>query len=240
MIRGSRYLSRMSARATPFDLVFGDLAEAEFPRIRTGLADAGADPRDRDAFLLRGEAGAVIRQLLPEEGLGEGIAELAALVHHAFLHWRAGAMTLPLDRAQLTELLTREPDHVPPGDPLVPEAFYLQLPPRQLWGEVEPGAPHEPLDGCFVLDRGTGELSVLGVFGLHPDRMGFTVAEAAGGPAPALAREDGSRLFAPLMSGGAAAGLHSIAGLEELLELGWRGRAAARRASADADSLEPR
>jgi hypothetical protein len=44
-----------------------------------------------------------------------------------------------------------------------------------------------------------------------------------GGDRPeALARPDGSALFAPTLPGGSAAGLYSITGEEELLELGWR------------------
>ena len=236
MNRGIRYLSRMHGRPTPFDLVFGDLAESDFPQIRRGLESAGVDARDRDAFLLRGEAGALIQQLRPDDGMGEGIAELAALAHHAFLFWRAGTMTLPLDRAAVAELLVRDPGPVSSGDQLVPEAFYVQFPPRQIWAELTPGEPHEPLDGCFVVDSGNGALAVLGVFGLHPERMGFTVAEAVGTPPSGLARADGA-LFAPVMDGGAAAGLYSIVGLEELLELGARARAAARRAS-EAPALE--
>lgn len=221
----------MRAHPTPFDLVFGDLAESEFPQIRSGLEAAGVDVRDRDAFLLRGEAGALVQQLRPEEGVGEGIAELAALAHHAFLFWRAGAMTLPLGRPALTELLSPNAERIPPGDPLVPDSFYLQMPPRQVWAELEPGAPHEPLDGCFIADAGSETIRVLGVFGMHDDRMGFTVAETAGPLSATLARADGSALFSPVMPGGAAATLYSIAGAEELLDIGWRARAAARRAS---------
>jgi hypothetical protein len=63
---------------------------------------------------------------------------------------------------------------------------------------------------------------VLGVFGLRPDRAGFTVVEARGPRLAGLARPDGSALFAPLLAGGAEAGLNTLAGAEELLELGWR------------------
>jgi hypothetical protein len=51
--------------------------------------------------------------------------------------------------------------------------------------------------------------------------------EATGGRVEGLAREDGSRLFDPTLAGGADAGLRSIVGEEELLELGWRTRAVA-------------
>ena len=68
------------------------------------------------------------------------------------------------------------------------------------------------------------ELRVLGVFGLRPERQGFSVVEATG-PRPAnLRRPDGTALFAPVLPGGSVARLHSLVGAEELLELGWRAR----------------
>ena len=36
----------------------------------------------------------LIRELRPDEGMGEEIGQLAALVHHVFLFWAAGASTL--------------------------------------------------------------------------------------------------------------------------------------------------
>jgi len=82
--------------------------------------------------------------------------------------------------------------------------------------------PPEPLDGCFVSWTPAAELRVLGIFGLRPDRAGFSAVEVGGARPEGLARPDGSALFAPTLPGGAAAGLHSITGEEELLELGWR------------------
>lgn len=225
----------MTPRPTPFDLVFAELAESEFPRIAQGLEAGALDPRDRDAFLLRGDVGALLQELHPAEAMGEGVAELAAFAHHAFLFWRAGAMTLPLERVEAAELLREAVEPVAPGDPLVPLSFYLQVPPRLVWAELEPGTPHEPLDGCFVTEAEPDAIRVLGVFGMHPDQMGFTVAEAHGTPVRGLARPDGTPLYSPVLAGGAAAGLFSIIGLEELLELGWRARGAARRASRAAE-----
>jgi hypothetical protein len=37
-----------------------------------------------------------------------------------------------------------------------------------------------------------------------------------------LTRPGGVPLFGPVMEGGVEAGLHSVTGMEELLELGWR------------------
>jgi hypothetical protein len=67
-----------------------------------------------------------------------------------------------------------------------------------------------------------GSLRVLGVFGIHPERQGFSVVEATGERPLLLRRADGSDLFAPTLPGGKAAGLFSLTGEEELLELGWR------------------
>jgi hypothetical protein len=65
---------------------------------------------------------------------------------------------------------------------------------------------------------------VLGVFGLHRDRAGFSVVEVTGSRPGALVRADGSGLFSPTLPGGVAAGLFSLTGEVELLELGWRTR----------------
>jgi hypothetical protein len=96
------------------------------------------------------------------------------------------------------------------------------MPEHRIWAEVIPGQPSEPLDGCFVHSSLDGTLRVLGVFGIHRDREGFSVVEAAGPRPVGLARVDGSQLFEPTLPGGRAAGLLSISGMEELLELGWR------------------
>jgi hypothetical protein len=97
------------------------------------------------------------------------------------------------------------------------------MPEHRLWAVVIPEHPPEPLDGCFVhaLPDG-GTLRVLGVFGIHSDREGFSVVEAVGARPSALMRADGTELFAPTLAGGKAAAIFSIAGEEELLDLGWR------------------
>ncbi len=83
------------------------------------------------------------------------------------------------------------------------------------------GANPEPLDGWFREGSPAG-LRVLAAFGLHPGRIGFTLVEVGGPPPGRLVRADGSALFSPTLAGGAAAGLASLAGEEELLELAWR------------------
>lgn len=207
-------------RPSPFDLVFATAPEEQFPRIRSALAAAGRAAADRDAFLMEREAILLLRELRPEEGLGEGMDQLAALVHHAYVLWDAGLTTLDISLDQLPELLGGNPPTPDPDEILA--AYYAMFPERRVWAEVIAGQPPEPLDGCFVHLSPAGDLRVLGVFGLHPERMGFSVVEAAGPRPDGLVRTDGTPLFSAVLPGGAAAGLFSVAGGEELLELGWR------------------
>ena len=212
-----------SPRSTPFDLVFGHTARRIFPDISTALSRSGTEPRDRDAFLMMREVVTLLRELRPEEGLGEAIDQLAALVHHSFLFWAAGCQVVELPTEHLGDLLGTSP---PDADQQQePPAYYVQLPDRRIWAQAVTGVPPEPLDGCFVhaWPEGTS-LRVLGVFGLHQERAGFTVVEVAGPRPSGLVRLDGSQLFSPTLPGGAAARLFSLVGEEELLELGWRTR----------------
>jgi len=209
------------SRTTPFDLVFGGLADERFPEIRESLAHTGADPFDRDRFMLDKAAAGLLREQVPDEGADAGVAEHLALLHHAYLFWAAGRPTTHLTRAEATALLGHA---APSGTPSTPR--YIQFPERLVWAETEAGAPHEPLDGMFVAPMPGGALAVLAIFGFHPSRMGFSVVTAEGRAVPELTRADGAALFAPVLPGGSAAGLFSITGPEELIELAARTGAA--------------
>jgi hypothetical protein len=214
------------SRPTPFDLVFDQMAEVSFPSIRVALDGARIDNRDRDAFLLQREVVILLRELRPEEGLGQGIDRLAALLHHAFLFWNSGCQVLDLTDSELPGLLGWGSQASPRQFQLAP-AYYARFPERRIWAEVLPGQAHEPLDGCFIHTLAHEEtLRVLGVFGVHPSRTGFSVVETVGPRVHALARLDGSPVFASTLPGGARAQLFSLAGEEELLDLGWRTRTA--------------
>ena len=212
-------------RPTPYDLVFAPLAEQRFPAIRAALSDAGSDSRDRDVFLLTADAARLIHDLRPDEGLGEDIDRLAALVHHAYLFWDHGSELVLLDRT-LTDKLLGSPPPVSEGTQA--QAPYVQLPERMIWARPVEDEAYEPLDGWFAHVAPDGLLRTLAVFGLHPDRMGFTVVEAIGPRSANLLRPDGSPLFAPTLRGGQAARLREILGSEELLEMAWRVRDAGR------------
>jgi hypothetical protein len=218
----------MSARPTPFELVFVPLADERFPAIRAALLEAGRDPRDRDSFLLVREVVTLVRDFRPEGGLGEGIDQLAAFIHHAYLFWDAGCPLMVIGADVLAGLLADPPGPVAEAAAEPRLAQYVQVPERQLWARPVEGEPFEPLDGCFLALDPDGRLRALAVFGLRPDRPGFTVVEAQGRRPARLVRPDGTALFAPLIPGGAEAGLHTLAGAEELLELGWRMRGASK------------
>lgn len=205
----------MTGRLTPFSLVFEETADDRFSAVTDGLKRDLADPDNRDAFLMNREAVMLIHELLPDGGLGDAVAHFAALVHHAYLHWRAGQWTFVLDRATI-DTVVRHDAESPPGE--LPDSYYLQFPRQLIWGRLDEGEPHQPLDGCFV-SHATRALRVLGVFGLHPDRQGFSVAEA--GYRAGVEHEEAlaADAFTPRMAGGSQAGLYSVAEPGELIAL---------------------
>ena len=209
------------ARPTPYDLFLAPIADESFPRIHASLTAAGVDPSDRDAFLMDREVVSLIRELRGDEALGEAMDQMVALVHQTYLAWDAGLVLVPLSEEAAESLLDGRPADMPEAAE-TPRAYYAQLTERRVWASVVEGEAPEPLDGCFVSRTPDGALRVLGIFGLRPDRAGFSAVEVGGGRPEALARTDGSALFGPTLPGGSAAGLYSITGEEELLELGWR------------------
>jgi len=212
-------------RPTPFGIAFGEIAR-RFPAIAEALQQEGAAPDDRDRFVLVEPVGRLLSEIIPEGAGAEAIETHVLLLHTAFLHWSSGGAVYrigeqALQRAIATRQITGEPPQ---------PALYLQLPELRMWGSPTPEAAPEPLDGMFVSrGEGPGTVAVLAVFGMRPDRPGFSAVgiegradndEAAGNEIEvAAAREDGSAPFGPLLAGGSAAGLHSVANAGELLLL---------------------
>src|SRR5215212_3420957 len=93
------------SRPTPLDLVFADTAATAFPDISAALRNSRTNPRDRDGFLMLREVITLMRDLRPDEGLGEGIDQLAALVHHSYLFWAAGTPMVELPVEHLAAFL---------------------------------------------------------------------------------------------------------------------------------------
>lgn len=213
----------MTTRQTPFGLVFAPAITGHFPSVAEGLLRDSADPIDRDAFFMSREAVSLLHELMPDGGMGDGVAHLAALVHHAYLFWREGGWTFTVDRATLDRLIRSPTERSTHGHQ--PGAYYLQLPRQLVWGRLGAEEPFQPLDGCFVSPSPAAGLRALGVFGLHPDRMGFAVVEAEGEAAWPRSETTSDQPFAPRMDGGSTAGLYSVNEPAELLLLAERAAA---------------
>ena len=212
-------------RPTPYALAFAEI-EPRFPAIAEALQHDGAAATDRDRFVLLEPVGRLLREIIPDGGGADALEAHVLLLHHAYLFWAAEQRVYDISEQALrqaidaTQITTQLPE----------PALYLQLPELRVWGAPNEDSPPEPLDGMFVSETGTaGEIAVLAIFGMRPDRPGFSAVGMEGradedDPTAseleiAAAREDGSAPFGPQLAGGTAAGLYSVANHGELLLL---------------------
>lgn len=212
-------------RATPFSYIFRDLADAEFPAIDEAMAQAGAVEGDRDQFALLEPVGRLLQQIVPENAGADVLEAHIRLLHHAYCHWAAHGWVYRVSEAALSRAFTQRAI----SDRLPRPALYLQLPELRVWGSPTPDGQAEPLDGMFVTEWLPSGVAVLAIFGMRPDRPGFSAVGLEGRADTddagvneieiAASREDGSPPFGPTLAGGSAAGLHSIANHGELLLL---------------------
>jgi hypothetical protein len=203
----------------PLGRLLGGEVEEGLARVREALEAEQRDPYDRDAFLMSPVVVEMIREARPQEGYGETIDQVVALLHLAYLYWQEGRPVIDLDDPGLDALVG--PGDDPDGALHQPPAYYVRIPPRRVWASPLEGATPEPLDGWIAARHGP-LLRLVALFGVRPERDGATVVAAEGTAPEALSREDGTPLFSPVLPGGQAAGLYSIVGTEELLELAWR------------------
>ena len=216
----------MITRPTPFALVFGELAPERFPEIKRSVGADSGNARDRDRFVLLAPVGNLLRELAPDDSPPEAMEAYVRLVHHAYRHWAAGGVVFDtsdaaVERAVGSGKLSSRPPHA---------AFYLRRPALRVWGAARPDAPPEPLDGVFVTETAApGGIALLGVFGMHGERPGFSAVAVeghadedhatAGEVEVPMHRTDGKPLFAPLLEGGSQAAVHSVADAGEMLLL---------------------
>ncbi len=207
------------SRTHPFDMVFTELAETFFPRIRTEAPDASVDL----ATLARlPTAQQLLRDLgSPElaEADPQAITEYLVLLFAAYRYWAAGKHTLLVDRDKLEVAI----DGGSTGTPVLEhDACYLVFPERWYWATIGDNQPHEPLDGMFVVRaKSQAELTVAAILGLRPGRDGFSQITVTGlaDAAAAAASDMRDPPFAPTMDGGAQAGFRSVTTEGELLHL---------------------
>jgi hypothetical protein len=207
--------------------VFGHPAieDGRFGEIAADLALRGAEADDPDTFALLDPVRALVGVLGPDEPggpRGEEYRALARLVYHAFLHWNAGKPVRALDRDAARALVAPGPVGATPGP-----AGWVALPSTLFWARVQPSAAPEPVNGFFWATRG-GELQVLLVTGMRPDRPGFGTLDARapfsdGGLAGDFPpRPDGAEPFANILPGGELDGLLSVVTPGEALTLAAR------------------
>ena len=214
-------------RPTPFGVAFGEIAQ-RFPAIAEALQQDGAAPTDRDRFVLLEPVGRLLREIVPEEAGADALETHVLLLHTAFLHWSSGGPVYRIGEQALRRAITTR--RITGQLPAPRSALYLQLPELRVWGSPSEGTAPEPLDGMFVSGGDVpGSIAVLAIFGMRPDRPGFSAVGIEGRadddePAVneievAAARDDGSAPFGPMLAGGSAAGLYSVANAGELLLL---------------------
>lgn len=215
-------------RSTPFSVAFGEIA-LRFPAIAEALQQDGAAPADRDRFVLVEPVGRLLREIIPEGSGADALETHVLLLHTAFLYWSSGGVVYRISEQALQRAIAATQITCDPPQP----ALYLQLPELRVWGSPTPDSAPEPLDGMFV-SRGSvpDSVAVLAIFGMRPDRPGFSAVGIEGradSDEPgvneievAAARTDGSAPFGPMLAGGSAAGLHSVASAGELLLLACR------------------
>src|SRR6266513_4752018 len=213
-------------RVTPFAVAFSEI-EPRFPAIAAALQQDGAAVADRDRFALLEPVGRLLKEIVPEGAGADALEVHVLLLHHAYQFWAAAPHVYEirdpaLRRAALEPRITTELPH---------PAQYLQLPELRVWGSPNEARPPEPLDGMFVSEAasGDGAIDVLAIFGMRPDRPGFSAVGLEGRADPddpaageieiAAARDDGGAPFAPKLAGRMGTGLYSVANAGELLLL---------------------
>ena len=205
-------------RATPFALAFAEI-ESRFPAIAEALQQDGAAATDRDRFVLLEPVGRLLKEIVPEDAGADALEVHVLLLHHAYLFWAAKQQVHEISEQALRQAIDARQITTQLPQP----AFYLQLPELRVWGAPNEDSPPEPLDGMFVSETGAaGEIAVLAIFGMRPDRPGFSAVGLEGRADSieiAAAREDGSVPFGPRLAGGTAADLYSVANPGELLLL---------------------
>lgn len=207
-----------AARPLPWTDLVEAVGAKRFDDIREAVTAGHVDAASRDAFVLVGPAGVLLKDLMPGDAPAQAVTEYGALLHMLFLHHEAGHPVRTLDRAALEAALA-EPSAL--GRlPAAPGVRYVQLPERAVWAAANAGEAHEPLDGCYVLHTASA-VTVLAILGFRPERGGFTTVEASArlpvhAPGP---RPDGSAPFATVLPAGERMGFRSVVSPDELVAL---------------------
>jgi hypothetical protein len=212
------------SRLTPWDLAFAGDVEQRFGSVQSEAARAMKNADDFAQFISLQSVQHIIDDIESPELLTDdpaAAAEYHTLLYTAFRFWTAGKRVLPVPsdflRAVGCEL------HALPSATQVPGgACYLQLPEHRIWAQVDPTAPHEPVDGLFVAQSpDLMQLTAVAVLGLRQGRGGFSQISVTVALADLTELQGAVRAppFEPTMDGGVEAGFKSVISVGELLLL---------------------
>lgn len=216
-------------RLSPYDAILEPLEASAWPAIRDEAEQRGIDTRRRDRFVLLGNAGAALKDMIPDDAPPEAVEQYADLLYHGYQFWLFGKHTFQLD-ASATERITAPSYEFGDWRFAAPPSAYLQFPDQRIWARVAGDAPYEPADGCFVIADGTEPAPDAGmhlraqlVLGLRADRAGVSLVSYCTdfdpGKVASLAerpwRED-AEPFANTIPGGDRRGFRTVATTSEL------------------------
>ncbi len=168
-------------RVTPYEAVFGvdRLAELEFPQIAEEAERRGVLLSSRDQFAGLQSVGKLLQHLVPEDADAVAVDHHLDILYHCFAFWEADCPVYALEAPAIRSLLGDQPGLAGWQPCLAHPSCYIELPRTLFWAAVTENEPPEPAEGLFVkLGRGrrSSEAELLVVFGMRPDRPGFSVA----------------------------------------------------------------
>lgn len=229
----------MSARETPYDIVFGSGEidfDARFADMRAEAEARVMEVDEPERFIMLGAVGSLLRDLiLAEEAADAGgeiwqalpadaIAQVGALLYQAYRFREGSGRVFPIDDATARALLAGDAPAAPEPVGRV-DAGYVQLPRNLIWARADADSPAEPLDGFFFA-RGV-RYDLLFALGVRPRRPGFTaipIAVALDSSAELDRRagetaRDAGDDFANILPGGEIDRLHGLTSAAEALRL---------------------
>jgi hypothetical protein len=227
----------MSERETPYDVVFRrgriDFEGGRFDDVRAEAEQRGMVVDDPERFVMLGSVGALLREMVLDEAAADdsgdlwqalppqAIAQMGALLYHAYRFREAGTHVLTIGDTTARALAANEAAPNPAATPL-PDAGYVQLPRNLFWARADEDGAAEPLDGFFFA-RGL-RTDILLALGVRPRRPGFTAiplavdADLFDRIADERARDDGAD-FGNILPGGEIDGLFGLTSAAEALKL---------------------
>ena len=227
----------MSERETPYEIVFRrgriDFEGARFDAVRVEAEQRGMAVDDPERFIMLGTVGELLREMLLDEDAADdtgdvwhalppqAIAQMGALLYHAYRFRDAGARVHSIDEATARALAAGEAPPNPAPVALT-DSGYVQLPRNLFWARADEDGPAEPLDGFFYA-RGW-RVDLLFALGVRPRRPGFTaipigIDEAALDQLAAERARDEGADFANILPGGDIDRLHGLTSAGEAVKL---------------------